>query len=47
MNGDDEDYNDLTDEVKSNYFLIKVGDQFIKIPRGRLAGAFGGFVNQM
>ena len=47
MNGDDEDYNDLTDEVKSNYFLIKVGDQFIKIPRGRLAGAFGGFANQI
>lgn len=47
MNGDDEDYNDLTDEVKSNYFLIKVGDQFIKIPRGRLAGAFGGLANQL
>jgi hypothetical protein len=47
MNGDDEDYNALTDDVKSNYFLIKVGDQFLKIPRGRLAGAFGGLANQL
>ena len=47
MNGDDEDYEDLTTEVKENYFLIKAGDQFIKIPRGRAAAAFGGIANRL
>ena len=47
MNGDDEEYYDLTDEVRENYFLIKVGDQFIKIPRGRAAAAFGGIANRI
>ena len=47
MNGDDEEYYDLTDEVRENYFLIKVGDQFIKIPRGRAAAAFGGVANRI
>ncbi len=47
MNGDDEDYENLTNEVKENYFLIKAGDEFIKIPRGRAAGAFGGIANRL
>jgi hypothetical protein len=47
MNADDEDYYDLTDEVRENYFLIKVGDQFLKIPRGRAAAAFGGIANRI
>ena len=47
MNGDDEDYYNLTNEVRENYFLIKAGDQFVKIPRGRAAGAIGGIVNRI
>jgi hypothetical protein len=47
MYGDEEDYEDLTNEVRENYFLIKVGEQYIKIPRGRAAGAFGGIANRI
>lgn len=46
MNGDDEDYKKLRDSDKENNFLIKAGDTFIKIPRGRVASALGGLVNR-
>jgi hypothetical protein len=45
MYGDDEDYEVLDDNLKSNYYLIKVGDKFIRIPRGRLASAFASVTN--
>ena len=48
MYDDDEDYEKLREEDKENYFLIKVGDgNFIKIPRGRLAGVIGGAANRI
>lgn len=47
MNGDDEDYENLSNEIKENYFLIKVGDDFLKIPRGRAASIFGGIANRI
>ena len=40
--GDDEDYEELSDNVKSSYYLWKVSDnKFIKIPRGRIESIFG------
>jgi hypothetical protein len=44
--GDDEDYKDLRDTDKENYFLIKIGDKFIKIPRGRMAAVLAGLTNR-
>ena len=40
----DDDYEKLRDADKENNFLVKIGDgQFIKIPRGRVAGVIGSF----
>lgn len=44
MYDDDEDYQNLRTEDKQNYYLFKVGDKFIKIPRGRLAALLSGVV---
>jgi hypothetical protein len=44
--GDDDDYEKLRESDKENNFLIKVGDTFIKIPRGRLASVIGGTANR-
>ncbi len=46
MYGDDEDYKNLRDNDKENNFLFKVGDTFIKIPRGRVASTIGGLINR-
>ena len=36
--GDDDDYEELQDYVKDNYYIVgKVGDTFIRIPKGRVA----------
>ena len=43
---DDEDYEDLREADKENNFLVKVGDNFWKIPRGRMASVIGGLVNR-
>lgn len=44
---DDEDYQDLPDYVKDNYWLFKTGDNtFIRIPRGRDIPTFLGVVAQ-
>lgn len=38
---DDEDYQELSDYQKDNYYLIKIGDKFLRIPKGRFwGGAF-------
>lgn len=42
MYGDDEEYQNLRTEDKQNYYLFKVGDKFIKLPRGRLAALLAG-----
>lgn len=46
MYDDDEDYKNLRDTDKENNFLFKVGDTFVKIPRGRVASVIGGLVNR-
>lgn len=46
MYEDDEDYKNLRDTDKENNFLFKVGDTFVKIPRGRVASVIGGLVNR-
>ena len=46
MYEDDEDYKNLRDNDKENNFLFKVGDTFVKIPRGRVASVIGGLVNR-
>lgn len=33
---DDDDYNNLSEYLKENFYLIKIGGKFLKIPRGRL-----------
>jgi hypothetical protein len=46
MYNDDDDYTDLDDSVKENNFLFKVGDQFVKIPRGRVVSVVSGAYNR-
>ena len=46
MYGDDEDYENLREADKENNFLIKAGDTFVKIPRGRVASVIGGVLNR-
>ncbi len=41
LNGDDEDYQALHMRDKENYYLLKAGDTFIKIPKGRVTAAIG------
>lgn len=44
---DDEDYQDLPDYIKDNYWLFKIGDnKFIRIPRGRDIPTFLGTLAQ-
>lgn len=38
---DDEDYANLPLNIKENYYLIKVGKKFIKIPKGRVVALYG------
>ena len=39
---DDEEYQQLSDDVKGSYFLLKVGNnKFIRIPRGRVEAVMG------
>lgn len=38
---EDEDYENLPLNIKENYYLIKVGKKFIKIPKGRVVALYG------
>lgn len=39
---DDDDYNDLPDYIKDNYYLFKTDDNdFVRIPKGRMISIFG------
>jgi hypothetical protein len=38
---EDEDYANLPLNVKENYYLIKTGDKFIKIPKSRVTALYG------
>ena len=42
---DDEDYANLSNYEKDNFYLFKVGDDFIKIPKGRVFALIGSFTN--
>lgn len=45
--GDDEDYEDLPEYTKDNYFLIKVDDgRFFRIPKGRVSSVVGGIARR-
>jgi hypothetical protein len=46
---DDEEYEELNDYVKQNYYVIaKTGDgKFVRIPKGRTAAVMGELMNQM
>ena len=45
--GDDDDYEELSEDVKSGYYLFKVTDnKFIRIPRGRIESIFGDFAQR-
>ena len=40
--GDDDDYEELPNYIKDNYYLIKTDDgEFIRIPKGRMLSVFG------
>lgn len=42
LNGDDEEYENLSDYVKEQNYVLALGNgDFIKIPKGRVAGVFG------
>lgn len=42
LNDDDEDYENLSDYVKEQNYVIAIGDgNFLKLPKGRVAGVFG------
>ena len=47
MYKDDEDYEILDETVKENYYLFKVGDKFIRIPKGRLVSVLAGAANRI
>lgn len=46
MYEDDEEYQDLNDNIKTNYYLIRYGEgKYIRVPRGRLSSAFASVTN--
>ncbi len=43
---DDKDYEELSDYIKDNYYIVgKVGNRFIRIPKGRIAAAYQSVLN--
>ena len=45
--GDDEDYEDLPEYVKDEYFLFKTGEgKFFRIPKGRVSSVIGGIARR-
>ena len=46
MYEDDEEYEELKDTDKENNYLFKVGDLFVKIPKGRVVSVIAGAVNR-
>lgn len=45
--GDDEDYEDLPEYVKDNYYLFKMGNgKFFRIPKGRPSSIIGGIARR-
>jgi hypothetical protein len=46
MYEDDEDYKNLRDADKENNYLFKVGDSFVKLPKGRVMSVLAGIYNR-
>jgi hypothetical protein len=46
INGDDEEYEKLNMREKENNYILKAGDVFIKIPKGRVVAFLGSFVGR-
>lgn len=45
--GDDDDYDDLPEYTKDNYFLFKIEDgKFFRIPKGRISSVVGGIARR-
>lgn len=45
--GDDDDYEDLPEYTKDNYFLFKIDDgKFFRIPKGRVSSIIGGIARR-
>ncbi|MBQ3019149.1 MAG: hypothetical protein IJD77_01000 [Clostridia bacterium] len=44
---DDEDYANISQNIKDNYYLFKVGDKFIRIPKGRVVALFGSVADRI
>ena len=46
--GDDDDYENLQDYVKDNYYIFKTGDgTFFRIPKGRISSVLGGLARRV
>lgn len=46
--GDDDDYEDLSQYIKDNYYVFKIGDhKFFRIPKGRISAAIQYAAQQM
>ncbi len=43
---DDEDYKNLRDSDKENNYLLKIGDKFFKLPKGRVMAVLAGLANR-
>lgn len=46
MYGDDDEYKDMKDSIKENNYLFKVGDTWLKLPRGRVVSTISGLFNR-
>ena len=45
--GDDDDYEDLPEYIKDNYYLFKKGNgEFVRIPKGRVSSIIGGIARR-
>jgi gas vesicle protein len=44
---DDEDYKNLPLNIKENYYLIKIGKKFIKLPKGRVLALYGSMATRI
>ncbi|MBO4284259.1 MAG: hypothetical protein J5958_06530 [Clostridia bacterium] len=46
MYGGDKEYEDMKDNVKENNYLFKIGNTWLKIPRGRVVSTISGLYNR-
>lgn len=46
MYGNDDEYKDMQDNIKENNYLFKVGNTWLKIPRGRFVSTISGMFNR-